>query len=92
MARGAPDRTLSDVGELGASEIIIRVAQFDFPAKGQMVPARWQATVRHHDETLPWSVAVGSDPDKALAEALLKFPVKADPTPPKVDDEWEDLI
>lgn len=91
MGRGAPDRTLSDVGDQGASEIVIRVAQFDFPKPGVQVPARWQVIVRHHNATLPWAVVVGPDPDKALAEALRKFPVEADPEPEQTD-EWEDLI
>lgn len=91
MGRGAPDRTLSDVGEQGASEIVIRVAQFDFPKAGGMVPVRWQVIVKHHNATLPWAVVVGPDPDKALAEALLKFPVAEAPAAPEAD-EWEDLI
>lgn len=70
--------TIKQLGDLGASEVIIRVCEYDYPVgargpEGHHVPKKWQAIVKHYNASLPWAVAVREDPDEADRDARLLF-------------------
>lgn len=78
----SPDKlivpTIKKLGELGASEVLVRVCEYDHEvgARGpesHMTPKKWQAIVKHYNASLPWAVAVREDPDEADRDARLLF-------------------
>lgn len=70
--------TIKQLGDLGASEVLIRVSDYDHKVSARgpenyMVPVKWQAIVKHQNASLPWAVAVREDPDEADRDARLLF-------------------
>lgn len=97
--------SLKELADLGCCELVVRVSKYDRELTNRgpdstTTPVEWQAIAKHSNAAKPWSVAVRSDPDLAMLDALEQFkrlnlnkkPIRKPPMKSDLDEEAASLI